>query len=229
MQQLIGRVPEVEQVADEAFLANPGARPVQVVGVTRALFPREGEPSVGKDAARRFLGFVEDALAAGEGEVEYDITPVEGWLLLNPQLWATWRKAIGERLQTRLDAANRGSFGSFSRFLERVLREIPEAWPVVEREHEVMEGDVHSTMLLGKLSDFIIERQQAVVQRDDRRSREVVGHCLRLVEEALVADPTVANLLNQKFVEDLALSDLLESAEPQLGPRLAEAVGWNAS
>jgi len=127
VQQLIGRVPEVEQIADEAFLANPGARPVQVVGVTRALFPREGEPSAGKDAARRFLGFVEDALAAGEGEVEYDITPVEGWLLLNPQLWATWRKAIGERLQTRLDAANRGSFGSFSRFFERVLREIPEA------------------------------------------------------------------------------------------------------
>jgi len=93
VQQLIGRVPEVEQIADEAFLANPGARPVQVVGVTRALFPREGEPSAGKDAARRFLGFVEDALAAGEGEVEYDITPVEGWLLLNPQLWATWRKA----------------------------------------------------------------------------------------------------------------------------------------
>jgi hypothetical protein len=85
-------------------------------------------------------------------------------------------------------------------------------------------------MLLGKLSDFIIERQQAVVQRDDRRSREVVGHWLRLVEEALVADPTVANLLNQTFVEDLALSDLLESAEPQLGPRLAEAVqGWNAA
>jgi hypothetical protein len=225
VQQLIERVPEVEPIVDQAFLADPGAQQVRIIGaVTRALFPREDEPFAGRDAAREFLGFVEEALAAGDGEVEYDLTPVEGWFLLNPQLRASWRDAIGERLQTRLDAANRGSFGSFSRFLERVLREIPEAWSAVEREYEVMEGDVHSTMVLGKLSDFVLERQRAVVERDDRRSGEIVGHWLRLVEDALAADPTVADLLNQTFVEDLALSDLVASVEPQLGPSLADAV-----
>jgi hypothetical protein len=218
VQRLIERVPDLEPMVDEAFLADPGAQPVRVVSaVTRALFPRDSELSAGKDAERDFLGFVDDALAAGDGGVEYDLTPVEGWFLLNPHLRAAWRDAIGERLQARLDAANRGSFGSFSRFLERVLREIPEAWPVVEREYEVMEGDLYSTMLLSKLSDFILERQRAVVECGDRRSREIVGHWLRLVEDAVALDPTVADLLNQTFVEDLALSDVLESVEAPAG------------
>jgi hypothetical protein len=228
VQQLIERVPEVEPLVDRAFLADPEARPVRVVlAVTRGLFPRVGQPAAGDDAARKFLGFVEEGLASGDGGVEYDLTPVEGWFLLNPHLRAGWRDAIGERLRTSLDAAAEGSFGAFSRFLERVLPEIPEAWPVVEREYEVMEGDLYSTMLLSKLSDFILARQRAVVERDDRRSREIVGHWLRLVEDTLAADPTVANLLNQTFVEDLALSDLVASVEPQLGPRLTDAVqGW---
>jgi hypothetical protein len=229
VQEMIEQVPEVEPLVDQAFLADPEARPVRVVlAVTRALFPREDQVAAGGDAARKFLGFVEEGFASGDGGVEYDLTPVEGWFLLNPQLRASWRDAIGERLRTRLDKAAEGSFGAFSRFLERVLHEIPEAWSAVEREYEVMEGDVYSTMLLGKLSDFVLERQREVVERDDRRSREIVGHWLRLVEDALAVDPTVANLLNQTFVEDLALSDLLESVEPQLGPRLTEAVqGWS--
>jgi hypothetical protein len=228
VQRLVERVPEVEPIADEAFLAEPEAHPVRVVlAVTRALFPREGQPAAGDDAARKFLGFVEEGLASGDGGVEYDLTPVEAWFLLNPHLRAGWHDAIGERLRTRLDAAAEGSFGAFSRFLERVLLEIPEAWPVLEREYEVMEGDLYSTMLLSKLSDFILERQRAVVERDDRRSREIVGHWLRLVEEALNGDPRLADLLDQTVVEDLAMSDLLQTVEPQLGPRLhAEVQKW---
>jgi hypothetical protein len=113
---------------------------------------------------------------------------------------------------------------SYHRFLERLVKEIPEFEPVVAEQLALLDF-VHSTSILDALSTVVMKHQARVLDGSaEERDREIVERWIALGESAMRADPYVTEVFLETAGDDLLFDPRGISLRDKLGPLLRKAI-----